>query len=717
MAGSLLIKVKDKQTDEWLANVSISVQQPNGSITPFITNGNGTVNVMDVVFPMVITCSNIGYNDQRIELTRKDVMTENGTDTYIFSLDKVSGKLNEVVVTGQALPVLAKQSIYKVNTLSIADFVQRGAVNLNDVLNYEMNNFINNDNVLGSSVTIGGIGGQNIKILVNGIPISGRENGNIDLGQLNMNNIKRVEMVQGPMSVMYGSNALGGVINLITQTSPKKFTFGIRTYLESIGRYNFSGNLSASRKNHQVQFSVARNFFQGWTPKDSLDRYQLWKPKTQYTSDLQYQYTLGKLKLNYFGSYIHEKITNKGIPIISPYEGYAFDEYYRTNRLIQALNPTYQINETDQISLVNSYTLYKRTKNRFKKDLVTLNQIETQSIGDQDTSVFKTLNLRGVYSSKRIKHLDLMLGYEYNRETGISFKLAEEEQMMTDIAGFASGLIRISKLSIQPSFRINHNNRYRTAITPALHTKYDITSSIQLRASYARGFRAPSLKEMYLQFVDQNHTILGNPDLKPEIGDHIELGLDHHFKAGRSNFTIGAVAYRNVISNMITLAVYNNHAVLRKYANIIAYKNWMFNLRGQWSYQNINLQVGGGYITVEKSSQFPQHHILEASFLSSWHIKPLKTSLNFNYKYNSQQPVVTIDQQFLFTAPLHIANVSLQRSFFKKTLQAQVGVKNLFNIQNTALVGSNAGTGGHTSSSGMQVFPARSLFFDLNYQF
>ena len=78
------------------------------------------------------------------------------------------------------------------------------------------------------------------QILVDGIPVIGRTNGNIDISQLSLTNIERVEIVKGPMSTLYGTDALGGVINLISakDTENKFSANGIGTY-ESVGRYNF----------------------------------------------------------------------------------------------------------------------------------------------------------------------------------------------------------------------------------------------------------------------------------------------------------------------------------------------------------------------------------------------------------------------------------------------------------------------------------------------
>ncbi|GBL36249.1 probable hemoglobin and hemoglobin-haptoglobin-binding protein 4 [Filimonas sp.] len=268
-----------------------------------------------------------------------------------------------------------------------------------------------------------------------------------------------------------------------------------------------------------------------------------------------------------------------------------------------------------------------------------------------------------------------MLGYEYAHESGISYKLADHHQTMSDIGIFCSGAYKYKSFQLQPSVRVTYNSTYKTNVTPALHAKVDLTSKTQLRASYARGFRAPTLKEMYLQFVDQNHTIIGNPELKPEVGDHVEMGIEHQKAIGKGTITYSVNTYYNAIQNLIALAIFNNHGVLRQYANIETYKNLILNTKGKIALSQLTASVGAGIIYVEKTNITPQHNIFECALTGSYLFTKLNTSVNFNYKYNSRQPVITVDQQFLYTSPLHIANASVQRSFFKKALQVQAGMK------------------------------------------
>lgn len=717
-ATDLVLYIKDIQSLQLLSGVSLKISSDKKNKLLFTSDTSGIIHCTHITLPITITCDMKQYVQKSVHVGLNDIILQDGKYIYTLYLETETQQLQDVVITGQSTPVMAAQSLYKVQTINAKQIAQRGAVTLNDVLNYELGSFINNDNILGSSVNIGGIGGQNVKILVNGIPITGRENGNIDLGQINMANVKRIEMIQGPMSVIYGSNALGGVINIITNTSKKRIQGEARSYIENIGRYNFSGNIATQKNNHSVIFSIARNFFAGWTPNYQQDRFQIWKPKTQYLADLQYSYDLKKGKISYYGSYLNEKITNKGTPIVNSFEGYAFDEYYRTHRNIQSINTEYELSEKEKITALASFNGYTRYKNRFKKNLVSMEQFLTENTGDQDTSIFNTYNFRGTLNSQRFKNFQLLLGYEYNFETGKSFKLSDDMQYLAESGIFASANYEAKKLSIQPSMRYINNSKYKDAFTPALHAKYSINSTAQLRASYARGFRTPSMKELYLQFIDQNHTIIGNADLRPEIGDHYEIAFEKQGSIQNIEYKLQTTAMHNNIKDLIALAAYNNHGILRKYSNIAHYQNWIGNIQCQFIHKNIAYTIGTAYTYVEKSTFIPQHTIWEYNHIVSYQWLKMHASINFNYKYNSKQPVMTVENQFLYTNPLHIANASIQKTFLKEKIRIQLGARNLFNIQNSALNGVANYTGSaHTSNNGMQVFPRRSYFTDMTIRF
>jgi outer membrane receptor for ferrienterochelin and colicins len=134
-----------------------------------------------------------------------------------FELVPAVLNMSEVVVTAQLIPERADKSIYKINVINSRQIELKAATNLTDLLSTESNMRISQGGILGSSLSLQGLSGENVKFLVDGVPVVGRLNGNIDLNQLNLYNVDHVEIIEGPMSVIYGSNAIAGVVNIITK--------------------------------------------------------------------------------------------------------------------------------------------------------------------------------------------------------------------------------------------------------------------------------------------------------------------------------------------------------------------------------------------------------------------------------------------------------------------------------------------------------------------
>src|SRR5690606_14797285 len=132
-----------------------------------------------------------------------------------------TGKLlpiEEVVVTGQFRPTSLKNSVYKVRSLDQEYIERRASTDMSTLLNMELGIRFNNDLTLGESdIQVMGVSGQNVKVLIDGVPMIDRGSTKQSLSQIDVNTIERIEIVEGPVSVMYGTDALAGVINIITQ--------------------------------------------------------------------------------------------------------------------------------------------------------------------------------------------------------------------------------------------------------------------------------------------------------------------------------------------------------------------------------------------------------------------------------------------------------------------------------------------------------------------
>ncbi len=719
-AQDIQLRVVDEESSVAIEGVNIFCKDKNGQQQAIQSNNNGIAVLSDLRFPITITCSILGYEKDTTVLTQDIAQWKNYGYYYTLPMQPKSTHLKTTVVTGQVNAVLGSNSIYKVHTISEAEIAKRAAVSLTDVLQFEMNQFVSNDNILGASNNIGGIGAQNVKILLNGVPLNGSEAGFIDLNQININNVKRIETVQGPMSVMYGSNALGGVINIITKEARDKTELGLRMYMDNLIRFNVAADAGFKRKKHNVKISAGRNMFQGWTPFDTLSRWLLWKPKIQYNADLSYQYKIKNGELSLYSFYLNEVIENRGVPSITPFKAFAFDDYYITNRIRNTLNFDKVLGNNEYFKSQNTVSIYNRKKNKYYKDLVSLESRLTNDIEDQDTSVFYQYHFRGAINSTRFKKTDIILGYEANHETSKSTKVADGSRGMSELGLFTSASYQIKNLSIMPSFRINMHSKFRENISYGLHLKYSPTSTLHYRASFAQGYRTPTIKELYLEFIDNNHRILGNENLKQEQGLHAEVSGEKKWDVGKKRAVmLEGTAMYNLLQDKISLKTINVANNELQYFNIADFANFVTLVKLKYSSHRVEASLGLSRTLILESTGLPANTFSEILTSASYHIPKANVRLNTFYRYTANQPIYFIDGSFAMSKPLHVSNISLSKSLMENKIRIQLGIKNLFDIQNNIIAeGATQASGGspHGGESSTTLMLPRSIFFEILYK-
>jgi len=502
--------------------------------------------------------SSVGYE------TFHDSLACNAKNLIV--LKQNSELLGEICVTGEYNPTSVENSVNKITVITKDVIINSGASSLNDVLGYQTNIRIGQDNILGSTMEMGGMSGENVKILIDGVPVIGRLGGNVDLSQINLDNVERIEIVNGPLSVNYGTNSLGGTINIISNKTLKSgLSGGLLAYYESVGNYNLTGNIAYKYKNHTIKLNGGRKYFDGWTPNDAFiifpketladtNRALQWNPKLQYIGEVQYVLSLKNWKINPFFRYYTEKITNRGFPL-APYHETAFDDYYYTTRYDQGVNIS-RVLKKGNLKLIGGYNYYNRSKNTYINDLTTLNQQLTSYASDQDTSIFDLAFLRTTYISNLNGWYNFEIGLDFNQESAFGKKIKDNKQINGDYAIFATTQFKLfkQKLIVKPGVRYAYNLTYTSPITPSLNLKYKI-KNINIRASIAKGFRSPTLKELYFNFVDINHNIQGNTDLKSENSLNYNLsGTYIKQLKGNSIFKTTGTVFYNDFENLITLS-------------------------------------------------------------------------------------------------------------------------------------------------------------------
>ncbi len=680
----------------------------------FVTDSEGKV-PNEIKETSKVAISFVGYE------TLKDTI-QPGVSTTLQLVPAVLN-MSEVVVTAQLVPERADKSIYKINVINSRQIELKAASNLTDLLSTESNMRISQGGVLGSSLSLQGLSGENVKFLVDGVPVVGRLNGNVDLNQLNLYNVDHVEIIEGPMSVIYGSNAIAGVVNIITKENKNSAaTAFANAYIESVGVYNFSAGSSVRHKKSNFSLDLARNFFDGYTTTDSLRSMQ-WKPRRQYNADAYYLYSGNKTRIKLSIQFFDELIQDKG-NLQKPYYETAIDNNFHTIRQTSKAEASYTISANRQISLVGAYSSYLRKREVYRNDLTIL---EKQIAGGDTTSVGSYL-LRAWYNRNYPgEKLNYQAGFDGNLEINEGERIEGGTQQIGDYAGFVSLKYNpIEKISLQPGARFIYNTKYNAPVVYSLNVKYSPTKNTSIRATYARGFRAPSIKELYLDFVDINHNLHGNPDLQAEYSHNVNLNFSYNREtpSGYLNCELGT--FYNYVDNTIWLFQVGNDITTYTYGNVSAFISKGVQLNGTFSfYPRLTLKGGISHV----GRKFPDNtsetadpdfqYSTDFNAMATYNLVKINTSLTANFKYTGRFPLLTPDGNFEneYIEGYSNLDISLMKGFMQNMFSVSVGGKNLLDVKDvqTSMVNSGAHTGGGDGAS--RVAWGRTAFVKLTYNF
>lgn len=650
------------------------------------------------------------------------------------------GMLDSVIVTtGQYRPQTLKKSVFNIRIISAEEIVAKAPVNLIQILNTQLGIRISNDNTLGvADVQLMSMSGRAVKILLDGVPLTDRNDARESLNQIDVQNIERIEIVEGPMSVIYGSDALGGVINIITKRVKKNhFNAGARIQEESAGEeYNFLGNKGVHLQSINASYGgnvffahggfshIDHNGFGG----DNYGRAKQWLPKEQYLGNIIIGHRTEKNMIYYRLDGLDETITNKGAINMGNFK--AFDQKYITRRWMHQLQDDWNIAPQWHLNTAISYTDYSRRTHSSFHDFTTGADILSTSAGEQDTAKFNTLFFRALAFYKASDKLSIQSGIEINHN-GASGARIDGSPAVNDFAFFASAeWTPIEKLLLRPGFRVIKNSLYDAPpIVPALNIKIAINEKLDLRASYAKGYRAPALRELYFDFIDANHSILGNKDLKAENSNSFSGSLNFNTRNTSIKSTSTLSGFYNVFKDLIDYASDPVQPSITRLFNVAEFKTTGISLEQSLLLQQCQLNVGFLYIgryNDLSSAEGLSKHIPKFNWSPEvnanifYNINKIKTTLAVMYKYtgvrNGYQISSNNGKDVVLTkvAAFHWADFTVTKTFIK-SLSLQAGVKNIFDVNN---INSTATSGGAHSSGGPQpISYGRSYFLGIAYQF
>lgn len=726
----------DAETKAPVSGAVIKLESINGKGSAVaVTNARGEVTI-DLAFPLVIQTSHLAYEAYQDTLYTSDVIA--------FQLVPSITELDQVVVTGQFNPQAASNSIFRVQTIDSKEFKQRGAFNLQEVLSNQLNIRVSQDLAIGSSsISLQGISSQNVKILIDGIPLVNRSgNGNgADLSQINLQNIERIEIVEGPMAVNFGANALAGVINLIT-----KKDFINRTEVRLDIQSETAGNelgLDAGRHvqsigvNHRLNekwsllLSAQHNDFLGFQG-DAGFRQHEWNPKRQWLGNGLFRYRSDNHTLHYRFDALNELIEDFGAAqnnflTSGENQPFAIDETYDSRRYSHQLQAEGKLSFLNRYTAFASFSDFERDKRRFTKNIVTGVEQLTNGDGDQDLSTYRVWEFGGTGFLSPASAFDLQVGYQISLERVGGGRILDEEQGIEEYAVYTSAEWRpAAKATFRPGLRFTTNSVFGSQLIPSLQFKYHQSEALQFRISYGHGFRAPSVRELYFEFVDSNHRIFGNPDLTPETSNHFSLNTISKYEIASTRVDVDLNLFYNSITDQISLGQNVNDATSTTYLNIQRFKTLGLTLTQKAQIGALSANIGFSYIgrfnRISDNEEGLDDFFYSPEFNAnlSYRLPKSRTSINAFYKYtgrlqsyftetNSQnEQVVSIGE----ISDFHWLDATIIQSL-SSAFELTLGARNILNVIN--INNSGMGGGAHSGGPAVPISYGRSYFLKLSY--
>lgn len=465
------------------------------------------------------------------------------TEARIDSLENVWNRtLDDVVVTGTRTPKLISDSPILTRIITSADIRKSDATNISDLLQTELPgvefSYSMNQQV---SLNMQGFGGNSVLFLVDGERIAGETLDNVDYDRLNLNNAGKIEIVKGAASSLYGSNAVGGVVNIISREATEPWNLSLN------GRY---GGHDSQR--YGGAFSFNKGVIAGCT-------------SGQYSSIDSYNMKNGGDYSTFYGGKtwnLSERI------ILKPVDGL---------RIIARCG--YFFRERDaQVTIRDRYRDFSAGV-RGIYDIRTGTNIEASYSFDQyDKSDYIRAAHKDVRDYSNVQHIGkivfnhtfgghhiVTVGGDVMRDYLMSYQFTDNgsrRQFTAD--GFAQVDMTFGRFSVVAGGRYDYfSESDMKHFSSRVNLMYHI-GRFNLRSSYAGGFRAPTLKEMYMDFdMASIFMIYGNPHLKPEVSDNFQLSAE--YTKGLLNVNVGT--FCNLVDNRIT-TLWNRALSGMEYSNI-----------------------------------------------------------------------------------------------------------------------------------------------------
>jgi len=529
-----------------------------------------------------------------------------------FVKDTLDASGDSVVVTATRTERKLSNLTVPVTIINAKTIQQNGSLRLTDILKEQTG--INLTSGFGAGIQLQGLNPDYTIILINGEPLVGRTAGVLDLNRIALGNIKKIEIVKGPSSSLYGSEAMAGVINIITDaTMGSPLTIGLR-----YGTYN------TVDANLETKFQTKNFQYQGFLNSYNTDGYSIRPnsnsrvrtPIERYSTTQQFKWELSS-KTNFVLNtrYTNEQIQNE---IAVSNNGVTIYSIGKEN--IKDLNASASLNHRFSNHLKTSLRTYTTTYDAVQ-NLLTINglpyrdvlnhnfkRIENQTDWDLNKKIQAVFGIGAVWEGVKSSRYD---SEKLRKQNDIQYAFTQWEWKASE------------KFTLIGGVRFDKNTQFASAYSPKLSMLYKLNPQHQFRLSIGQGFKAPDFRQLFLDFTNAaagSYSVFGSAQaqqviarlnalgqignlfpnynllkaLKPEYSNGMHFTWD--WKINLSS-ALSLQLFRNDIKNLIEsqqVGTYISGAQIFSYLNIGRAFTTGFEVEGQHRF-NANWSINGGY--------------------------------------------------------------------------------------------------------------------------
>ncbi len=547
--GVISGKIIDKKTRLALPGAIIRLV---GTAYGAVANRNGNFlikNVSGKKFNGLV--SYIGYQTKKINPN----LTENDSLFIEIELEEEIIHTSEVVVSANKRIQSVQDVPISMSVMDNKELEDRNIIHVDEALKYIPGINLNGDQVSirGSSGFAFGLGSR-VAFLMDGMPLVSGDQGDIKFDAIPVFNLERIEVVKGAGSALYGSGALGGVINIITK-EPKEIP---ETKIQMYGGYY------SKPKFQQWVYSDKTSTFEGINAGFSQKFNSLGIAVSGgWLKDESYRDFDESVKWNLFSKVKYDISERTYINFIGSYAFDDFEAWAYWNSLDSATIPPASTNRNERIKSLK-YTVSGEARHIFNNgDFIILRSglFSTDFSNNRNkpeeyrASKANSINTEIQVSNKILEKVLLTYGINHVLNSVDANIYGNKSQNI--IAGYFQGeLTFIDKLVMTAGGRIdyekiNGENKNNFEFSPKLGLSYTSSWGTIFRASAGRGFRAATVAEKYASIRYSGFSVTPNPELIPEVSWSYEVGANHLFNIDKTHTYCDISFFQNDFSNLI----------------------------------------------------------------------------------------------------------------------------------------------------------------------